>query len=275
MSRSNNNELVNPAVKFFDWSGSTGNITFYDKELKENITVDLPFKFLILDRVSQITGGIDRDGSYSGFWSNAVRNLKIQSLTVRSKQGIEAQGLYEHIKGTPGVKYMTGLYVGFYGEDKTMQIGYLKIKGAALTAWIDFTKSHKDIYAGAFGITGAEKRKKGTTVYYEPVFEHYATVAPESDEVAKMLDVQLQEYLTAYFAQAGIAEVEAEYSGSGNDEIHTSNGQVSAMLNSPPEKAATATANANASYLNNSPDQPPSNLVEPPDGFVDHDNIPF
>ncbi len=43
----------------------------------------------------------------------------------------------------------------------------------------------------------------------------------------------------------------------------------------PKEKAATATANASVTYLNNSPDQPPSNLVEPPDGFVDNDSIPF
>lgn len=214
MSRSNNTELVNPSTRFFDWSGSTGKVQYFDKERGEkgeNVELGFPFKFLILDRVSQITGGTDRDGSYSGFWSNAVKNLKTQSFTVRSKQGIEAQGLYDQIKNTPGVKYMTGLYIAFYDADRNLNIGYLKIKGAALTAWIEFTKKHRDIYQGAFGITGSEKCKKGATVYYEPVFEYIAQVGEDADAAAKQLDMHLQEYLTAYFSQAGITEVEQQY----------------------------------------------------------------
>lgn len=216
MSRSNNTELVNPAVRFFDWSGADGKVQYFDKELGEkgeNVEVPLPFKFLVLDRVAQITGGLDRGDKYEGFWSNAVKNLKTQGFVVRSKQGIEAQGLYENIKGTPGVKFMTGLYIAFYDDDKQLQIGYLKIKGAALTAWIEFTKAHRDIYQGAFGITGSEKCKKGTNTYYEPVFEFFSNVSDEADAMAKELDVHLQEYLTAYFANNGIAEVEAEFSG--------------------------------------------------------------
>lgn len=216
MSRSNNTELINPAVRFFGWSGSKGEIEYFDKTLGEkgeNVTVEQPFKFLILDKVSQVTGGIDRNGTYEGFWSNAVKNTKTQQFTVRSKAGIEVQGLYENIKNYPGAKFMTGLYIAFYDEDKNLQIGYLKIKGAALTAWIEFTKAHRNIYEGAFSIDGKEKKKKGTTVYYEPVFKFSSAVSDEADEKAKELDRHLQEYLTAYFAQAGIAEAEREYSG--------------------------------------------------------------
>lgn len=216
MSRSNNTELINPAIRFFDWSGEEGKIRYFDKTLGEkgeNVDVPLPFKFLCLDRVAQITGGIDRNGKYEGFWSNAVRNLKTQGFVVKSKAGVEAQGLYEHIKGTPGVKFMTGLYIAFYDENAVLQIGYLKIKGAALTAWIEFTKFHRDIYAGAFAITGNNQCKKGTNTYYEPVFAHSAKVSEESDDAAKNLDVQLQEYLSAYFAQSGIEEVEVQFSG--------------------------------------------------------------
>lgn len=216
MSRSNNTELINPAIRFFDWSGEEGKIRYFDKTIGkkgENVEVELPFKFLCLDRVAQITGGVDRNGKYEGFWSNAVRNLKTQAFTVRSKQGIEAHGLYDQIKGTNGVKFMTGLYIAFYDEDGVLQIGYLKLKGSALTAWIEFTKSHRDIYAGAFGVTGKNECKKGTNTYFEPVFEHYPKVSDESDEAAKALDVHLQEYLTLYFAQKGIEEVELAHSG--------------------------------------------------------------
>lgn len=210
MSRSNQTELINPAVRFFDWRGGEGTVSYFDKSLGdkgENVTVKLPFKFLVLDKVSQVTGGIDRNGSYDGFWSNAVRNTKTQPLIVRSKAGVEIQGLYEHIKGHPGVKFMQGLYIAFYDESGLLNTGYLKIKGAALTAWIEFCKAHRNIYEGAFGIEGKNQQKKGSTTYYEPVFKHYPKVSEEADNVAKMLDVQLQEYLTAYFAQQGQPEV--------------------------------------------------------------------
>lgn len=226
MSRSNNTDLINPAIRFFEWSGESGNVRYFDKELGEkgeNVTVELPFKFLVLDRVSQITGGIDRNGGYEGFWSNAVKNLKTQSFTVRSKTGIEAQGLYEQIKGTAGVKYMSGLYIAFYDTDAILKIGYLKIKGAALTAWIEFTKKHRDIYTGAFGIADRVQCKKGTNTYFEPSFIHCPKVSEESDNAAIELDKHVQEYLTVYFANAGIAEVEAQY----NTGVVTNGQQVS------------------------------------------------
>lgn len=213
MSRSNKTDLVNPAVRYFEWAGDEGFIRYYDKEAEQNVSVDLPFRFLILDRVTQVGGGIDRGDKYEGFWSNAVRNIKTQAITVRSKQGIEAQGLYEDIKGTPGVKFITGLYVAFKNGNPELEIGYLKLKGAALTAWIDFTKAHRDIYNGAFGIVDKEKKKKGKTDYYAPVFQHFPDVSAESESQAVALDEQLQEYLTAYFAQAGIEEVEREFTG--------------------------------------------------------------
>lgn len=213
MSRSNQTELINPANRFFEWKGGEGVVSYYDKENQQNVTVPLPFKFLILDKVAQITGGIDRNGTYEGFWSNAIRNTKTQQFIVRSKAGVECRGFYEDIKGQPGVRFMQGLYIAYYDDDKNLVIGYLKIKGAALTAWIEFAKAHRNPYNGAFAITGNAKKKKGTTTYYEPVFEHINNVSDEADEAAKELDTHLQEYLTAYFAQAGIAEVETEYTG--------------------------------------------------------------
>lgn len=230
MSRSNNSELINPALRFFEWSGSEGAVRYFDKSLGEkgeNVTVELPFKFLVLDRVSQVTGGVDRDGGYVGFWSNAIKNTKTQRLIVRSKQGVEVQGFYDDIKGYPGVKFMTGLYIAFYDDDKNLQIGYLKVKGAALTAWIEFTKAHRNIYEGAFAIEGAAKKKKGTNSYYEPVFKHFPKVSDEAEEMAKTLDIHLQEYLTAYFAQAGEAEV--EYTG------HAKAAAAGAFYDDPPE----------------------------------------
>ncbi len=121
-----------------------------------------------------------------------------------------------------------------------MQIGYLKLKGAALSAWFDFAKTHRNIYEGAFGIEGSTKKRKGATTYYEPVFKHYAKVSDEADNTAKALDETLQEYLTAYFAQAGMAEAEREYTGQ-------------------------AKVAAVGGYLDDEPEMPPVNMDSEPD----------
>lgn len=216
MGRNNNTELVNPATRFFEWSGSEGTVRYFDKELGErgeNVNLELPFKFLVLERVSQVTGGVDRNGGYEGFWSNAVMNLKTQKLVVRSKQGIEVSGLYEHIKNHPGVKYMQGLYIAYYDDEQNLQIGFLKIKGAALSAWIDFTKKHRNVFEGAFSITGNIKQKKGTNSYFAPTFEFIAKVSEASEAAAKELAAHVEEYMSIYLAQGAIAEVEREYTG--------------------------------------------------------------
>lgn len=216
MSRSNNTDLINPAVRFFSWKGGEGEVVYFDKALGEkgeNVVVDLPFNFLILDRLAGAGGGIDTGNGYKSYWSNAVRNTKTQKLVVRSKEGIVVRGFYDDIKGKDGVKFVALLYVAFYDENKNLQIGCLKLTGAALSAWFDFSKAHRDIYDGAFAITGNVKKKKGSNTYFEPVFGHIANVSDEADAQAKELDEHLQEYLTSYFAQTGIEEVEQEYTG--------------------------------------------------------------
>lgn len=256
MSRNNNqNELQNPATRYFEWAGGAGTVRYYDKEAGANVDVKLPFRFLCLDEVKQVGGGIDRNGTYEGFWSNAVRNLRKQPFTVRSKSGIEIQGYYDAIKGHPGVKFISGLYIAYYDDEGVLQIGYFKIKGAALTAWIEFRKKHKGIYKGAFGISKAKKEKKGATVYYEPVFEFTEKVSDVSDQAARALDDQLQEYLTAYFAQASEPDTTSDDGYTGEQQT----------------RAATAHAN-NALYGPN--DEPP---FEPSDAEApdDDQSIPF
>lgn len=212
MSRSVPTNFASPAVRFFDWAAERGDLQYYDKEAKENVSVKLPFSFLILDEVSQVGGGVKVNGKYEGYWSNAVKNLNSQIITVKSKQGIVAQGLYAELKERKGLHYVKGLYIAFYDDDKTLQIGYLKFKGSSLGAWFEFTKSHRDIYKGAFTIKSKSDVIEGDKGdYYTPVFTHKADISEESDNAAKELDATVQEYFTRYFAYKGDEEV--EYSG--------------------------------------------------------------
>lgn len=218
MSRSEPAMAANPATRFFEWKAEKGELQYYDKERKENIPVRLPFAFLILDEVSQVGGGIKVNGKYEGYWSNAVKNLNTQIITVKSKGGIVASGLYADLKERKGLHYEKGLYIAFYGDDGDLQIGFLKFKGSSLGAWFEFTKAHRNLYAGAFAIKARSDVIKGDKGdYYTPVFVHKPEVSEDAENVAKMLDVELQKYLKAYFAYKGVDDDDANPTHTGDD----------------------------------------------------------
>ena len=201
MSRSNNIEIKNPANKFFEWKGE-GGFKYFDKskgEKGENVNMPLPFTFLVLDCLSTIKGYSDAD--QSGFWSNEVCDLKTEPFTVRSKKGICAKGLYDAVisdRRINGAKYCQSVYIG-YLDGQDLVIGNLQLTGAALSSWIDFRKKAK-IYEGTVKVAKWIDCKKGATNYTTPVFE-MLEVKPETDEKAKVLDKELQAYLTLYFAK--------------------------------------------------------------------------
>ena len=225
MSRSEPVEhLQNPATRFFEIKGD-GKIYYYDKETKENVNVKAPFRFLVLDEVSQVGGGVkDRSGEYKGFWSNAVKDSNDKFVVRSGHNGhtqIVAEGTWAEVKASlVGAKYVKGLYIGYYNDDKALSIGYLKLKGASLSAWFEFNKDRRRIDVGAFTVKGrSDELTNGNTVYYEPVFDWTDKVKDETEEAAIALDVELQAYLKPYLAK-GVTEAptleplpEPEYSG--------------------------------------------------------------
>lgn len=204
MSRSNPTTAANPATRFFEWSGEKGQLSYWDKATEQRIAVKMPFSFLVLDEVSQVGGGRKVNGVYDGYWSNAVKDLNTQIITVRNKQGIIDSGLYaDKFKDRKGFHYIKGLYVAYKDDDGELSIGFIKFRGSALGAWFEFTKQHRNIYQGAFIIRGKSEPIQGEQgSYYTPVFGFKADISPESDERAKQLDIELQEYFKQYFANS-------------------------------------------------------------------------
>lgn len=200
MSRSNNTELINPSKRFYEWVGSKGCLKYFDKnkgEKGENVFVELPFTFLVLDKLATIKGYSDADES--GFWSNEIRNIKTDPFTIRTKKGEKATGLYKDLAWVlnSGACYSQSVYIAFYDEVKNLQIGNFQIHGSAIGEWITFCKG-KDIYKNAITISGANKAKKGATEYFVPVYK-LTPVSGETEAKAIALDKELQEYLSAYF----------------------------------------------------------------------------
>lgn len=193
MSRSNPT-LENPAKRFFTWKGGVGRLVWYDKEEKKEVEVKLPFSFMVLDQLATITGYDDKDES--SYWSNEVRSVAKEMLTVKTSKGIKEVGLYKDLKTRQwGAKYAKSIYIA-YKEGDEWVIGNLKASGAALTAWIEFGRRYK-ADNGKCAIMGSEEATKGATKYHIPVFE-WTNADTSEDEIAIDLDKQLQTHLNQY-----------------------------------------------------------------------------
>lgn len=209
MSRSNNVELKNPASKFLNWSSESGNFRYYDKTSEKNIHLELPFTFLVLDTLATIKGGNEVQGKYAGYWSNEVRNIKTDILTVRDKTGICATGTYMEVKNNPactGAKYAQSVYIAFKGLEG-LEIANIQMTGSCLSAWIEFCKKNK-VYDEAVSVESFTEEKKGITKFKKPVFKKVPT-SQATDEIARELDKELQDYLTKYF-NVKVQEVQHE-----------------------------------------------------------------
>lgn len=186
---------TNPS-KFF-MKVKSGNISYYDKASKENITVPTPFEFIVLDQVATIKGWSDADES--GYWSNEVRSVGKDTLTVRTSKGIRESGIWRDIKGSSniaGAKYNASIYVAHKSRDG-LEISNLALTGAALNAWIEFTQKNRVNNVKVILSSWADA-KKGAVSYKVPVFEAVAMTDDEKKE-AVALDKQLQVYLNEYF----------------------------------------------------------------------------
>jgi hypothetical protein len=196
MSRSNPT-TQNPAKYFFRWKG--GQLSYYDKEKQSDVAVDLPFEFLVLDQLATITGFCEADNS--GYWSNEVRNVGREELTVKTSKGIKQAGLYKDLADVraKGAKYAKSVYIAYLDSDTgEYTIGNIKASGAALTAWIELSNKYV-LDNGKVILTGSTEAKKGTTIYSVPTFEWGASETAE-DEAALNLDKELQVYLSQYLS---------------------------------------------------------------------------
>jgi hypothetical protein len=214
VSRSNPNEngQPNPSTRWFEWNGEQGVIRYYDKDAKQNVDVGNDFTFLLLDQLGKVSGW--HEASESGIFSNEVKDTRADVLVVKAFKatgGPLAEGLYKDIKDhvhTLGGQFVASCYIG-YKTDDGLAIGNIGFKGAALSAWMDFTKSHRsDLYSKAIQINGFTEGKKGRITYRVPVFS-VAGTTPETDRAAVGLDAQLQSFLKHYLAKNKRDQVEA------------------------------------------------------------------
>lgn len=256
MSRSNPTlNSPHPCTRWFEWDGSNGGIRYYDKEKKENISVPDGFTFILLDQLATIKGW--HDASDSGIHSNEVRDTKQEVFVVKAfKGGTIAEGFYARIRdrvNAAGGNYTTNLYIAFRNSDR-LAIGSLQFKGAALSAWLEFSKKNRsDLYKKAIRIKGATEGKKGKITFRTPNF-FVADVSPETDAQAIECDKELQQFLASYFKRTRVEQTEqapTDYDAHGDPD------------------------NGGSSAHGGDPSRQPDSEPDPLDPPVDDSDLPF
>lgn len=225
MSRSNNEEqLQNPSKRWFEWSSKNKTVIYYDKVKKERVQVELPFTFLLLEELTKVTGynkALDKP-----YYSNEVKNQNAEKLNVKCEKSTVEIGLWPDIGDAvkaKGGKFAKSLYIAYKDDNGSFEIGNITIDGAALgggdfkngkekihlDGWFEFSKkSRKDLYDKAIKMN-LEPRvcQNGSTEFSIPTYA-LAEVSEETNEIAKALDADLQNYLKVYFAKSNTKQEE-------------------------------------------------------------------
>jgi hypothetical protein len=200
--------LSNPAKRFLEWKSNDKCFSYYDKEKKENVSVALPFKFLVLDQLHTVSGW--NDATSSGIYSNEVKFISKQVMTVKPFKGNEiAKGLYADIKEklkNAGGHYVKSIYIML--EDGTL--ANIQLKGSAVQQWGEFTnKSLSRLPEEWVVVDKAVEGKKGAVKFTTPGFTFGGSLSDKEAGQADLVFDELETYLKAYLIKEE-APVEVE-----------------------------------------------------------------
>lgn len=227
MSRSNPIDIIpNPCTQWFEWSGSNGNLRYYDKEKKQNVDVDIPFDFILLDRLATIKGW--HDASESGIYSNEVHDTRNEPFVVKAFKMREpiAEGFYADIKDkvkASGGNFVLNCYVAFTNDARELVLGSIQFHGSALGAFMEFENDKEVrplIYKRGIQIADSKTGKKGGITFKVPVFK-LLDLPKDVDEQATEIDRQLQDYLKSYFKRTRVEQAEISDEEKVNHELQS------------------------------------------------------
>jgi hypothetical protein len=199
----------NPATKFLDWKSDQKGFSYYDKGLGKNVEVPLPFKFVFLDELSTVKGW--NDASSSGIFSNEVKYLSKEPMTVKAFKGGEiAKGLYNEIKErvkNAGGHYSKSIYIML--EDGSL--ANIQLKGSATQQWGEFVKANRQSITRTWvNVATATESKKGKVVFSVPNFTIGADIEDLDARDADAKFDELEAYLKTYLAKVDITEIDVE-----------------------------------------------------------------
>lgn len=194
-----------PIQYYLRFNGETGKLEYYDKDEKKNVVLD-DLDFVILDIRGSVTGW--NDASESKLYSNMVKNLSKEEITVRSFKGTNkevAKGFYKEIKDQ--VEKAGGVYtsnlLSLVKVGKDWEFGNIQLTGSGLATWMTFMEDYPNnkIYDFVVNIAQGEARKKGKINYFVPEFGT-KTLPSKVGTQAEEADTELQAYFASYSENA-------------------------------------------------------------------------
>jgi hypothetical protein len=192
---------TNPSTKFIEWKSNDKCFSFYDRETSANVSISLPFKFLVLDELHTVKGW--NDASSSQINSNEVKFISRDEMTVKPFKGNEiAKGLYKDIKER--IKAAGGHYVkSVYCMLEDGSIANLQLKGAACQSYGDFTAKTRSRLTDEWVVVAkAIDGKKGAVKYTTPGFEFDKSLSESEADLADEAFNTLEAYLKTYLTKA-------------------------------------------------------------------------
>jgi len=191
----------NPATKFIDWKSNDKCFSYYDKEEQKNVSIPLPFKFLVLDELHTIKGW--NDATSSAIYSNEVKFISKEIMNVKPFKGNEiAKGLYRDIKDkivAAGGHYVKSVYIML--EDGTL--ANLQLKGSAVQKWGEFTQKTRNRLPDEWvQVATALEGKKGAVKFHTPEFTFFKSLSEDEANLADEAFNTLETYLKAYLVKA-------------------------------------------------------------------------
>jgi hypothetical protein len=192
---------TNPSTKFIEWKSNDKCFSFYDRETSANVSISLPFKFLVLDELHTVKGW--NDASSSQINSNEVKFISRDEMTVKPFKGNEiAKGLYKDIKEK--IKAAGGHYVkSVYCMLEDGSIANLQLKGAACQSYGDFTAKTRSRLTDEWVVVAkAIDGKKGAVKYTTPGFAFDKSLSESESDLADEAFNTLEAYLKTYLTKA-------------------------------------------------------------------------
>ena len=210
---------TSPISKYLEWKSNDKCFSYYDKEKKENIKVQIPLEFIVLEEYHTVKGFSDSD--QTGIYSNEVLQISAEEMEVKTFKGrVIAKGIYNEIKQTvnsAGGTYHKSMYI----ITKDNELLNLSFKGAVVGKWSKFTEKgqFKRLKSEWVKIETVEDHKKGMVSYSTPNFEFSKKITTKDVNNIMPLVNEFTDYIANYFDNSSAKEIEVKDAEEVNSEL--------------------------------------------------------